>query len=130
MLLTKRIPFVLIQVWVFTIKEGPPASKNAFKNFLDAVSRAGAGGGFGLGLSGDGGPREGGGAGGGGSRQRRLPPQRENRVFTDIFKFINAGSGVTGIKLHPDGKRMAVLLPLNQTVEVRALVHTIAGTLE
>ena len=55
--------------------------------------------------------------GAGGAQQQQLQ-QPENRVFTDIYKFINAGSGVTAIKLHPDKKRMAVLLPLNQTVEV------------
>lgn len=45
-------------------------------------------------------------------------PGCERTVFTDIFKFINAGAGVARVKLHADGKRMAVLLPLNQTVEV------------
>ena len=36
----------------------------------------------------------------------------------DIFKFIHAGGGVSKVKLHSDDKRMAVLLPINQTVEV------------
>ena len=39
-------------------------------------------------------------------------------VSTEVFKFINAGAGVNKVKLHEDGTRLAVLLPLNQTVEV------------
>ena len=43
----------------------------------------------------------------------------ERTVLTmDIFKFIHAGGGVSRVKLHSDDKRMAVLLPINQTVEV------------
>ena len=43
----------------------------------------------------------------------------ERTVITmDIFKFIHAGGGVSKVKLHADDKRMAVLLPINQTVEV------------
>ncbi len=89
------------KVWVFSIKEGPPATKNAFRTFMDAVSRAGKG-------SADLGDES--------TRPRRSQP--ENRVFTDIFKFINAGSGVTAVKLSPSSKRMAVLMPLSHKVEV------------
>lgn len=110
--------FLFYQVWVFVIKEGPPASRNAFKTFIMDTFRGANGGG--LGLMGGGGGAAGGvgrSRGAGGAQQQQLQ-QPENRVFTDIYKFINAGSGVTAIKLHPDKKRMAVLLPLNQTVEV------------
>lgn len=40
------------------------------------------------------------------------------KMSLDMFKFILAGVGVTKVKLHPDEKRMAVLTPMNQTVQI------------
>ncbi|TRY61034.1 hypothetical protein TCAL_08469 [Tigriopus californicus] len=42
----------------------------------------------------------------------------EPTLDIELYKFINAESGVRKIKLHPDEKRMAVLLPSNQSVEI------------
>eukprot|EP00095_Tigriopus_kingsejongensis_P005804 maker-scaffold1795_size27709-snap-gene-0.6 protein:Tk05804 transcript:maker-scaffold1795_size27709-snap-gene-0.6-mRNA-1 annotation:"f-box wd repeat-containing protein 1a" len=42
----------------------------------------------------------------------------EPTLDIELYKFINAESGVRKIKLHPDEKRMAVLLPTNHSVEV------------
>lgn len=78
------------KVWVFTIKEGRQPNKSPFDLFMDALKR----------------------------QNWRSNDRTCTRIYTDIFKFINAGAGVSKVKLHPDGKRMAVLLPLNQTAEI------------
>ena len=39
-------------------------------------------------------------------------------MYTEVFKFINAGNAVNKVKLHEDGTKVAVLLSNNQTVEV------------
>ena len=90
------------KVWVFNVKEGPNLTRGAIGNFIDACKRR---------IS----PRlvsvvdE---------VSRRRPGEDSTRVSTEIYRFINAGAGVSNVKLHPDGKRIAVLLPSNQTVEV------------
>ena len=93
------------KVWVFLVKEGPDLSKGPIKSFVDAVKKR---------ISPNLVSAE--------DEEERIQKRKKNttitKVTTEIFRFINAGSGVSKIKLHPDGKRIAVLLPTNQTVEV------------
>ena len=77
------------QVWLFNVKERSVQDRSRWNAFVHSV------------LYGKGGR------------------DSERTVLSmDIFKFIHAGGGVSKVKLHSDDKRMAVLLPINQTVEV------------
>ena len=77
------------QVWLFNVKERSVQDRSRWNAFVHSM------------LYGKGGH------------------DNERTVLSmDIFKFIHAGGGVSRVKLHSDDKRMAVLLPINQTVEV------------
>jgi WD40 repeat protein len=79
------------KVWLFNVKEKSTKRSGRWNTFVDSV------------LNG-----------------RSINASGEDRTVlaTDIYKFIHAGGGVTRVKLHSDEKRMAVLLSINQTVEV------------
>ena len=79
------------KVWVFNVKEKVATKRGRLDMLWDMLVRGGNGGANG---------------------------QEFTTISTEIFKFIHAGVGVARVKLHSDNKRMAVLLPLNQTVEI------------
>ncbi len=79
------------KVWLFNVKEKSTRKRGKWNAFVDTVFNG---------------------------RTVNHNGEESTVLAMDIYKFIHAGGGVARVKLHSDDKRMAVLLPINQTVEV------------